>query len=308
MGLINQIVNNLSCGANAQMGTGTKFCPQDIKNPTVVVFAEKGTKFAPAEVFNLAALQEKQQKESLIVLNGVVSFTPNTAENEVGTRESTGIKYGTMLPPYDVTFVFDNGIQFYKALTKLEGSKNYDMFIFDVKNDMFGALDRQGNFRGLDLQYVGVGSYTMGKENAQSLMVQFSRSQFDNDVAWIANENLDFTAEQDLDGYNDIDILLTAPTNASTTLAIKVNAKSNNKLVALTGLAKEDFLLKVDGANVTITTLTAGVVAGEYALTVPAFSTGDAVSLQLFDATLNASIINLDGTMYKSNVATTVVV
>jgi hypothetical protein len=308
MGLINQIVNNLSCGANSQIGTGTKFCPQDIKNPTVVVFAEKGTKFAPAEVFNLATLQEKQQKESLIVLNGVVSFTDNTAENEVGTRESTGIKYGTMLAPYDVTFVYDNGVQFAKSLAKLEGSKNHDMFIFDVKNDMFGALDRQGNFRGLDLQYIGSGPYKMGKENSQTLMVQFSRSQFDNDLAWIANENLDFTAEQDLDGYNDIDILLTAPTNAATTLAIKVNAKSNNKLVALTGLAKEDFLLKVDGANVTITTLTAGVVAGEYTLTVPAFSTGDAVSLQLFDATLNASIINIDGTMYKSNVATTVVV
>ena len=308
MGQISQIVNNLSCGANAQMGTGTKFCPQDIENPTVVVFAEKGTKIAPATDFNLAYFQEMQQKGQLIVLNGVVSFTDNTSENEVGTRESTGIKYGTMLPPYDFTFTFDNGVHFYKALAKLEGSKNYDMFLFDVKNDMFGALDRQGNFRGLDCQYIGVGSYKIGKENAQNLMVQLSRSDFDNSVAWISNENLDFTAEQDLDGYNDIDILLTAPANASTTLAIKVNAKSNNKLVALTGLAKEDFLLKVDNANVTITTLTAGVVAGEYTLTVPAFSTGDAVSLQLFDAAKNASIINVDGTMYKSNVATTVVV
>lgn len=308
MGLISQIVNNLSCGANALMGTGTKFCPQDIKNPTVVVFAEKGTKFAPADVFNLASLQEAQQKGSLIVLNGVVSFTDNTGENETGTRESTGIKYGTMLLPYDFTFTFDNGIHFYKALAKLEGSKNYDIFIFDVKNDMFGALDRQGNFRGLDCQYVGVGNYKIGKENSQSLMVQVSRSQFDNDVAWIANENLDFTAEQYLDGYNDIDITLTAPANLATTLAIKVYAKSNNKLVALTGLAKEDFLLKVDGASVTITTLTAGVIAGEYTLTVPAFSTGDAVALQLYDSVLNASIINVDSAMYKSNVATSVVV
>ena len=308
MGQISQIVNNLSCGANALMGTGTKFCPQDIKNPTLVVFVEKGTKIAPADDFNLAYMQELQQTGKAIVLSNVVSFTDNTGENETGTRESTGIKYGTMLLPYDLTFVFDNGIHFYKALAKLEGSKNYDIFIFDVKNDMFGALDRQGNFKGLDCQYVGIGNYKIGKENSQSLMVQVSRSQFDNDVAGIANENLDFTAEQDLDGYNDIDILLTAPANSDTALAIKVYAKSNNKLVALTGLAKEDFLLKVDGVSVTISILTPGVIAGEYTLNVPSFSTGDAVALQLYDSVLNASIINLDGTMYKSNVATTVVV
>lgn len=308
MGLINQIVNNLSCGANAQLGTGTKFCPQDIENPTVVVFAEKGTKILPGDDFNLAYFQEMQQKGQLIVLNGVVSFTDNTSENEVGTRESTGIKYGTMLPPYDFTFTFDNGLQYYKALAKLEGSKNYDMFLFDVKNDMFGALDRQGNFRGLDCQYIGVGSYKIGKENAQNLMVQLSRSDFDNSVAWIANENLDFTAEQDLDGYNDIDITLTAPANLDLTLDLKVFAKANNKLVALTGLAKEDFLLKVDGSSVTPSTLLAGTNAGEYTLTSAAYSTGDAVSLQLYDSVLNASIINVDGTMYKSNVAITVVV
>jgi len=308
MGLISEIVNNLSCGAGSIMGTGTKFCPQDIKNPTVVVFGQKGTKFAPADDFNRAALQELQQKEKLIVLNGVVSYTPNTAENETATRDSTGIKYGTMLPPYEGTFVFDNGIQFFKAMTKLEGSKNYDMFIFDVKNDMFGAKDRLGNFRGLDVQYLGVGAYQMGKENSQSLMVQWSRSDFDNNVAWVANENLDFTAEQDLDGYNDIEITMTAPADGETTLDIKAFALANNKLVALDGLAKEDFLLKVDNINVTITELTAGTNTGEYTLTVPAFGTGDTITLQLFDSVLNASIINLDGTMYKSNVATSVVV
>lgn len=308
MGLISKVVNNLSCGANSQMGTGTKFCPQDIKSPTVVVFAEKGTKFAPGDNLTLSAVQELQQKGKLIVLSGVVSFTDNTAENATGTRESTGIKYTTLLNPYDFTFVFDNGLHFHKALTKLEGSKNYDMFIFDVKNDMFGALDRQGNFRGLDCQFVGVGGYKIGMENSQSLMVQISRTQFDSDVAFVSNENLDFTAEQDLDGYNDIEITLTAPANLDSYLVIKVFAKSNNKLVALTGLAKEDFLLKVNGSSVSIVTLVAGTVDGEYVATVPDVTTGQVVTLQLFDSVLNASIINLDGSLYKSNVATTVVV
>ena len=70
MGLISAVVNNLSCGANSQLGTGTKFCPQDIENPTVVVFAEKGTKFAPSDDLTLSALQELQQKGKLIVYEG----------------------------------------------------------------------------------------------------------------------------------------------------------------------------------------------------------------------------------------------
>lgn len=307
MATISEIVNNLSCGAGSLMGTGRKFCPQDIKNPTVAIFAQKGTKFAPSDLLNLAKIQELEQKGKLIVLNGVVSYTDNTPENETASRDSTGIKYGTMLPPYEGTFTFDNGLHFHKALTKLEGSKNFDLFIFDVKNDMFGAQDRQGNFRGLDVQYVGVGGYKIGKENSESLMVQISRSDFDNNVAWVSNENLDFTAEQDLDGYNDIQITLTAPSNADTNLDLKVFALSNNKLVALDGLAKEDFLFKVNGASITITAL-ASVGDGNYSLVVPAFSTGANVSLQLFDSVLNASIINLDGTLYASNVATTVVV
>ena len=308
MGLISAVVNNLSCGANSQLGTGTKFCPQDIENPTVVVFAEKGTKFAPSDDLTLSAIQELQQNGKLIVLSGVVSFTDNTAENTTGTRESTGIKYTTLLNPYDFTFVFDNGLHFHKALTKLEGSKNYDMFIFDVKNDMFGALDRQGNFRGLDCQYVGVGGYKIGMENSQSLMVQISRTQFDSDVAFVSNENLDFTAEQDLDGYNDIEIQLIAPTSGTTALGFKVYAKSNNKLIPLQGFGVSDLLCKIGSSTVTLTTLTVSSPEGNYAIDVPSMALGQVVTLQLFDSVLNASIINLDGSLYKSNVATTVVV
>ena len=84
------------------------------ENPTVVVFAEKGTKFAPSDDLTLSAIQQLQQKEKFIVLSGVVSFTDNTAENTTATRESTGIKYTTLLNPYDFTFTFDNGLHFQK--------------------------------------------------------------------------------------------------------------------------------------------------------------------------------------------------
>lgn len=311
MATISEIVNNLSCGTGQQAGTGLKFCPQDIKDPKVVVFAEKGLALEPplGTDFNLAFLQTLQQKGKLIILNRIVSFTDNTSENETATRESSGIKYGTMLPPYDYTFTFDNGVHFYRNLSKLEGSKNLDMFIFDVKNDMFGTLTRQNKFRGFDLLYVGVGPYKAGKENSQTLMVQFDRTQFDTSVAWISNENLDFTATTDLDGYNDVEIKIIAPTDSTSIVNFNIFAKANNKLVALTGLDVSDFKLIFNGATEIPLSIVPNGLDGAYTFNLAnPVSAGYVISLELFDNTLLTSIINLEGTMFKSNIATTVVV
>ena len=204
MGLISQIVNKVNCGATEQMGTGTAFCPMDINVPKVAVLIKKGLKISTSVEFNLAYVQELQQKGLAVVLNGIVSFTDNTPTNETATRESTGIKYTTMKAPYELQLVFDNGLWFHKALDKFESSTQWDIMLFDIKNDLFGSLDRQGNFRGLDCVYMSVENYKIGKENAQMLNFQIDRADFDNNVAWIANEELDFTAAQDLDGYNDV--------------------------------------------------------------------------------------------------------
>ena len=308
MGLISAIVNKVNCGASEQMGTGRKFCPMDINVPKVVVLIKKGLKIAPSKQFNLAYIQELQQQGKAVVLNGIVSFTDNTPTNETATRESTGIKYTTMKAPYELQFVFDNGLYFHKALDKFESSTQWDLLIFDVNNDLFGAQDRQGNFRGLDCVYMSVENYKIGKENAQMLNVQLSRSDFDNNVAWIVNESLDFTAEQDLDGYNDVEITLVAPTAGNNGINFSVKAISNNKFIPLNGLTINDLLATQDGGNDTLANLTVdgeGLYSAELAGT-PIL--GNTVTLKLYDGILAANIINLDGTLYKSNVATTVVV
>lgn len=307
MGLISQILNKVDCGQGALLGTGGKFCPIDIETPTVLVAIEKGWKVAPAVDFNLAYVRELQQKGKAYVFAGVVGFTDNTAEDEMGTREATGEKYLTMKNPYDLSFTFDRGLYSYKALSKFESNSRYDYWIFDVQDNMFCALDSQGNLRGLDGLILNVGKYGIGKENSQMMTIQIRRTSFDNDVAWITSANLDFSAQQDLDGYNDVTIEMTAPADGDTTVVFTVSANSNNKLVPLEGLAKEDLLLKADGSTVVIATLTASTTAGEYTATVPTLAAGDDLILQLFDSSLNADIIDLDGVLYKSNIATTIV-
>lgn len=308
MATVSEIINKVNCGQGSLLGTGGKFCPIDIETPTVLVAVEKGLKVPTGETFDLAYVRELQQKGKAFVFAGVVGFTDNTAEDAIGTREATGEKYLTMKAPYDLSFTFDRGLYSYKALSKFESNARYDYWIFDVRDNMFCALDLQGNLRGLDGLILNVGKYGIGKENSQMLTIQLRRSSFDNDVAWVTAENLDFSAQQDLDGYNDVTLKVTAPTAGATSLKFDVYANSNNKTVPLEGLVLADLLVKVNGATITPTLLTEGTTAGTYTLTTPAFVLADVVTVELFDSVLNATIINLDGVLYKSNLGKTIAV
>jgi len=306
MATFSEIIKKVSCGASELMGTGTKFCKFDLKTPSVIALVEKGLKIPAATDFNLAYVKELQQKGQAIILKGIIDFTDNTPDNDYGTRAATGKMYTTLKHPYQWMFTFDNGLNFHKALTKLDSNEQYDIILFDIKGDALLAVDGSGNGVGLDLGLLASGKYVIGNENAQTIMVQVDRVSFDSDAAWISNENLDFRADRDLDGYNDVTVAMTAPANLATTVTFTVNANANNKLVPLEGLVKEDLLFTVDGATVVPTTLTSGT-PGSYTLTVPALATAEVLTLSLFDSTLNAYIVDLTGGMFKSNIATTTV-
>lgn len=303
------IINKVNCGAGELLGTGNKFCKFDLRTPSVIVLLQKGYKILPGDDFNLAYIQELQQKGQAIVLKGVVDFANNTPENDYGTRAATGKMFTTLKHPYQWMFTFDNGLYFHKAISALESNELYDIILFDDKGDALLAQDGQGNGRGLDLGILSTGAYVIGNENAQTIMVQVDRVSFDRNAAWITNENLDFLASQDLDGYNDVTMEIpVAPINLATTFNFTVNATANNKLYALEGLVIADLLYTVDGVTTVPTLLTPTTPAGTYTLTVPALATGEVLALSLFDSPLNSYIINLDGVLYKSNIATTVVV
>jgi len=308
MGLFSTIINKVSCGLAELLGTGLKFCKFDFRTPAVIVLVQKGLKILPSDDFNLAYIQELQQLGKATVLKGVVDFADNTPDNDRGTRAATGKMFTTLKHPYMWTFTFDNGLNFYKAITKLDSNEQYDIILFDVKGDALLSMDNQGNGRGLDLGLLDTGKYVIGNENSQTITVQVDRQNFDNTVSWITNENLDFTAAQDLDGYNDVTIAMVAPANAATTVVFTVTATANNKLVPLEGLVIADLLYQVDGVTVVPTLLTPSpTVSGQYTLTVASLSTGDVLTLKLYDAALPANIINMDGDMFKSNIATTTV-
>lgn len=305
------IVNSVNCGAGDVLGTGTKNCKEDIKRVTTLGLVERGYKFADGDINTIAGLQLLQQKGKLIILQGVVEITDNTADDNIVTRAGSGEKVVAGKNPYEYTVTFDNGLAFHKALSALRSYRQYDIIFFDSKGDVFFTQTKAGEYKGFTLGMFENGKYMMSNgTDAASQSVAFqmiNRLEFDERVSWIVSDNLDYNAEEDLDGYNDVNIAVTAPSNLGTTINIQVSTVADNHDVSIEGLDENDFLVQVDGVTTAVSALAAGTNQGEYALTVPALSTGQAITVALFDSVNNTYIINVDGILYKSNVASTVV-
>tara|TARA_R100000541_G_scaffold20190_2_gene30050 strand:+ start:4031 stop:4963 length:933 start_codon:yes stop_codon:yes gene_type:complete len=305
------IVNSVMCGAGDVLGTGTKNCKQDIKRVTTLALIERGYTFADGDIDTLAGVRLLQQKGKAIILNGVVEIADNTAEDNIITRTGSGEKIVAGKNPYEYTVTFDNGLAYHKALTTLSSYRGYDIVFFDSKGDVFFTQTKAGLYKGFTLGMFENGKYMMSNgADAASQSVTFqmiNRLEFDERVSWIVSDNLDYNAQEDLDGYNDASITLTAPADTDTSVSFSIKTVADNHLVSISGLLVSDLVYTVNGATVVPSAITE-VSAGNYTLTVAAVSAADVITLALYDGAANSYIADVDGILYKSNIASTVVV
>lgn len=306
------IVNSVMCGAGDVLGTGTKNCKQDIKRVTTIALIERGYTFADGDIDTLAGVRLLQQKGKAIILNGVVEIADNTADDNIITRTGSGEKIVAGKNPYEYTVTFDNGLAYHKALTTLSSYRGYDIIFFDSKGDVFFTQTKAGLYKGFTLGMFENGKYMMSNgADAASQSVSFqmiNRLEFDERVSWIVSDNLDYNAQEDLDGYNDVNIVLTAPSDTDTVLDIVVSTLSDNHKVSIDGLDISDFVVTVNGSSVSLDVLDSNG-NGVYGVNLTApLSTSDVVTISLFDSAINSYIVDVDGILYKSNIATTVVV
>ena len=306
------IVNSVMCGAGDVLGTGTKNCKQDIKRVTTMALIERGYTFADGDIDTLAGVRLLQQKGKAIILNGVVEIADNTADDNIITRTGSGEKIVAGKNPYEYTVTFDNGLAYHKALTTLSSYRGYDIVFFDSKGDVFFTQTKAGLYKGFTLGMFENGKYMMSNgADAASQSVSFqmiNRLEFDERVSWIVSDNLDYNAQEDLDGYNDVSIVLTAPseTGPADNLEFSLYTIADNHKVAISGLGISDFLVTRDGVTESIVSVSE--TSGNYIILCPApFIAGEVFTVSLFDSAINSYIVDVDGILYKSNIATTIV-
>lgn len=293
-------INKVDCSGAGVIGTGLAGCRIDRQRVTALGLLKKG--FVFAEEITKEYLRELQQNGTLIMLQGVVSFADNTAEDTIITREGSGIKKVAGKMPYEYAATFDNGINFHKALTSLSSYEAYDLILFDVDNTLWGTTPKTGGLKGLTMGMFENGKYTgsNGTDSASQVVTfqLINRIEWDMYAGWIENNELDFIYTE-LTGVNEVLVTVDPIVAASTT--ISVSAYLLDKSHTVDGLLTTDWELTKNGV-VLAQTVTQNPTTKKYVFTVAANTGADIITARI----KNTILTPLD-VLYKSNTATAVV-
>jgi len=293
-------INKVDCSGAGVIGTGLAGCRIDRQRVTALGLLKKG--FVFSEEITKEYLRELQQDGTLIMLQGVVSFADNTAEDTIITREGSGIKKVAGKMPYEYAATFDNGINFHKALTSLSSYEAYDLILFDVDNTLWGTTPKTGGLKGLTMGMFENGKYTgsNGTDSASQVVTfqLINRIEWDMYAGWIENNELDFIYTE-LTGVNEV-LVTVDPIVAGT--SIVVSAYLLDKSHSVEGLLFGDFKVTKNGTANNPTVAAYNSTTKKYTLTVPALLAADIVTVSL-----NGTILTPLDVLYKSNTATAVV-
>jgi hypothetical protein len=298
---IGSIANKIACGGSDTANTGKLGCLSLFGTPTSALLLRKGTKIPAATTFNIAYLKPLIQKGTIVPLIGAASFEDVSAEDSYSTN-SSGIKRLNLkgLPEYKLTF--EEGHEFYRQMDKLQSYKGWDLIIGDESGNWLVTNNSDGSYGGFTAGHITPEltkrSVQGGDAEMKSLLVQFTkRLQWDINYSVLHADELDFYAE-DVPAVNGIDLDFTAaPSNSDTTLTLTAVLNSDNDTKVI-GLEAANFIFKV--ANATITPAVVESPDGTYSLTVSELNTGDAISVGLWDSSLNTDVTDLSDVLYRA--------
>lgn len=295
-----ELLNVVNCSGSGILGTGLAGCKFDMDRVIALGLLPKGYKFTQDPTKDY--MRELQQTGTLIMLQGVISFTDATADDNIVTRDGSGIKVVAGKNPYEKTAMFDNGINFHKALTTLSSYEQYDIVLFDVAGSMLVTVGKDGIPKGFTLGMFENQKYTFKNgtdSSSESVLFQMiNRMEFDLNAGWYTTNELDFLP-QDLTGVNEV-LISVDPIVAGT--SIVVNAFLLDKSHPVTGLLFGDFKVTKDGVTSNPTLATYNANTQKYTLTVATMA-----AAAVMEVSLNGIVLTTLDILYKSNTASAVV-
>ena len=298
---ISEIADKVACGGDISANTGKLGCLSLFGTPDNLLLLKRGFKIPGNQAFDLTYLKPLIMDGTIIPLMGASAFEDLSAEDTYSTN-SSGIKRLNLkgLPEYKL--MFEEGHEFYRQMNKLQSFKGWDLIIGDEAGNWILSTNADGSFGGFTAGHITPEltkrKVQGGDSEMKSLLIQFTnRLQWDVNYAVLNAGQLDFYAE-DVPTVNGVDLDFTvAPSNSDTTLSVTalLNSDHDTKVI---GLLAGNFILKVNGATVVPTVNE--TPDGTYVLTISSISTGDVVSLGLWDASLNVDVTDLTNVLYRA--------
>ena len=276
------LLNVGRCSTSQILGTATDFCKLDIDRLKEIWRMPYNFKFPADFEFTLPKLQALQEEGKLVKVSTFKTSSDSTEENSVNTYAG-GKKSLMDKMPKQIDATLENGIQGYQSILSLEKAGMHSFLLVDENNTIFMAKGKDGLARGLNSEFFQVMDYKMRGDQPAGFNIQFqlNRAQFDNDLQGLRSEDYNFDVE-DIYGITDLDLIVTAPSNAGTTMDFSVLRNTDRHSFNQEGLeAMTGWIVKVDGVVATgaVTAVTGGY---RYTITSPvAFNTGDVVTIEL---------------------------
>jgi hypothetical protein len=306
MALIDQL-NVVACSQGDLLGTGMEGCTFDWNRVATIELSPRGYAYTAEQ--NLANIKEGQQKGDLIILQGIKSFALVPVDPNINTADGSGYKTVTGEMPYEYDVMFDNnGVNYWKALRMLNSKDRYNVAFYDIEGNKIFTQNKAGVVKGFGVKMLFVGQYK-GKEgnNPAEVKMQLQLADFSEmeRQSWISGDTLDFSAESDLEGVNDVNLIASPLAIGATELV--VSALLLDKSHFVDGLLASNFIVKKDNVAVSISGAVADSNAKTYTLTIPAAEAAT-YTVSTWDATLSTPIILSAGSglLYKSNIATVI--
>lgn len=283
MALANQIIV-VPKSKDDLLGTGLEATAFDWDRVETIELSSRSYVY-PSTDQTLATVQAAQVNGDLIILQGIKSFKITAVEPQVNTADGSGYKTVTGELPYEYEVMFDNnGVNFWKALRKLNSKDSYNCAFYDVEGNKIFTSSKKGDvFKGFQAKMLFVGQYK-GKEGNNPAEVKMNIQLADTGEmerqVWISGEILDFDAKSDLDGVNDLYLATTGttPTTSTTSWSFTNTLADRSQYVA--GIPLSNWAIKKVNVATGATTyvipsaVSENPVTKTYTLTHSALTTG----------------------------------
>ena len=247
MALANQIIVVPSSKADL-LGTGLEASAFDWDRVETIELSSRSYVYPSLTDQSLSSVQSAQVSGDLIILQGIKSFKLTAVEPQINTADGSGYKTVTGELPYEYEVMFDNnGINFWKALRKLNSKDSYNCAFYDVEGNKIFTQNKSGSiFKGFQAKMLFVGQYKGKEGNAPAevkMNIQLADSGEMDRQVWISGDVLDFDAKSDLDGVNDLYLnTINGVTSASTVWVFSTTLGDRSQYVA--GIPLSNFAIK----------------------------------------------------------------
>lgn len=279
------IINSGYCANKTGFtGTGTKHCSVNIKDIRVIGLQKRGTDMGTATTpadMTLAYENQLQVEGKLFIFKNIYDLTDNTPEDSKDENPMTGVYTVSRKNPYDFTLRFDNDLAWNKAANQFNSFDQWDLVMWDGQGNKYFTQSVAGTLKGFTVGSFNTNPYKTGNgtESAKnSIMFQLKyRAEFDDRITWVVSNELDYFAEEDLDGVNQMLVDVTVPNVGDTALLFSISDLT--KGIPNLEFSTADIVVKVNGV------VEAGAVTylgdGNYSKVIAASVLADTVTVQI---------------------------